>query len=161
MLLVVLGCGSSCSPAAPPDETPPAQLPSGTEATADQVEPNGVAGCGFTFGPARAFETASGRLLPLNGGATDAASVVTIEARTATAARLVVLYQADLEDCATATFPHSVDMVSAGSVAEGELSIGVVPAFRARTHVCWKLAAQACERTLLSPTAASFDYTTK
>lgn len=161
LALALLGCGTAAPPVDPPADRsdPPPSRP------LDPALPgaSSLAGCPFVIRHIVAVQAAESVVLPLNGGTTDAASVVQVRAFTSVAGPLTLRYKTGLADCTGATFPSSLRM-SDVSGAEGDREYeAVVPAFRSGTHVCWQLVADVCGTSLTSPPAGApaFDYTTK
>jgi hypothetical protein len=149
----------SCGPVAPPEPTPEeTEGPPAAEIAAPLP-----LGCSFSFKNPYATDTASGERLPANGGATDHASVVTVYVQVSSASQVVIRYDATAKSCATAAFKQAVIMDDVGPDSDGEAYSGLIPAFPANTHVCWKILAPACGVTTSTPVPSmpAFDYTTK
>lgn len=160
LALALLGCGTAAPPADPPSS--PDRPPAGTVDPAS-TGASSLTGCPFVIRRVVAVQAAESVVLPLNGGTTDAASVVQVRAFTNIAGPLAVRYQTGGADCAGAALASSLRMDDL-SGADGEREYeATVPAFRSGTHVCWQLVADVCGTTLTSPPAGApaFDYTTK
>ena len=154
------GCGRT-EPPAQPSPQPPSSAPAGAPLTADPGS-SSVEGCPFVIKRAWAMQAVESVRLPPNGGTTDAASVVQILAYTTIEGPLTLRYQAGLLDCAAATFPGVVSLDAIGPEPGEHSYVGLIPAFRRGTHVCWKLTADVCGGILTSPPVGTpaFDYTT-
>lgn len=156
--LFAVGCGVQEPPRDPgPAENPENLVQADIETAA--AEPSG---CPFDFGSTFAIETYSSVRLPPSGGVTDYASVVTVIAHSTIEAPLAIRYETHAGDCAGVSFSQAVLMVDVGREPEGEGYTGVIPSFPRGTHVCWKVAAEACGTTIAIPLRGSlaFDYTT-
>lgn len=120
-------------------------------------------GCAYSFKNTTAYETASGEPLPANGGTTDHASVVTVQVTVSIPGDVFIRYDATAKSCATAAYKQAVKMDDIGPDEGGQSYTGLIPAFPAGTHVCWKLLAPVCGIVTSTPppSAPGFDYTTK
>jgi hypothetical protein len=146
---------------APPVEPTPETAASGAPPV--EIASQLPIGCSFDFKNTFAMETVSGERLAPNGATTDHASVVTINVTVSIPGEVYIRYDATASSCASAAFKQAVRMDDIGTDADGHSYTGLIPAFPANTHVCWKILAPACGIITSAPPPSNpaFDYTTK
>lgn len=147
---------------APPVEPTPAPDEE-TGAPAVEIASPLPTGCSYSFKNTKAFDTASGELLLQNGGTTDHASVVTVAVTVSSPGDVFIRFDTTAKNCATAAYKQAVKMDDVGTEVDGQSYTGLIPAFAAGTHVCWKILAPACGiiTSTPPPNMPAFDYTTQ
>lgn len=159
--LALIVCAISCGPIAPPVE--PTPEPEVAGAPPVEIASPLPTGCSYSFKNTVAIDTASGEPLLPSGGTTDHASVVTVNVTVPAPGEVFIRYDATAKNCATAAYKQAVKMDDTGLDSDGQSYSGLIPAFAAGTHVCWKILAPACGIVTSTPppNMPAFDYTTK